>query len=407
MSLFEHILEGVPDSIFAMMEAFAADTNDKKVNLSPGIYRDDNAKTWVLPSVQKAREILVADQNLNHDISPQMGNPDLVSVARQITFKDTLSSRIITSMQTISGTGANHFIARLLSDTLQPKTVWLSNPTWENHPKIWTHVNSAIEQHLYPYYDYRTSTLDIEGMISTLKERASRGDVIILQVCAHNPTGLDPSMEDWETIAEVCEEKGIFPVLDSAYQGFATGDADNDAWAIRHFAARSRGTMEFAVTQSFSKNFGLYGERVGVLHIVTRTRGSAAKAESALKTLSRAEITSAPAFGAKVVATILQDQVLREQWQEDLKTMSGRLRHMRKRLYDELIKRNTPGNWAHLLTDIGMFSYMRLSEDQLAILRNTFHVYLLPSSRLSWTGLTSRNVEYVAESIHKVVTLSM
>ena len=158
----------------------------------------------------------MVDQNLNHDISPMMGHPDLVSVARQITFKDTLNSRIITSMQTISGTGANHFIAHLLSDSLQPKTVWLSDPTWENHPKIWTYVNSAIEQRLYPYYDYKTSTLDSGGMISTLKEKASRGDVIILQACAHNPTGLDPSRENWEAIAEVCEEKGIFPVLDSA-----------------------------------------------------------------------------------------------------------------------------------------------------------------------------------------------
>ncbi|KIM92880.1 hypothetical protein OIDMADRAFT_173656 [Oidiodendron maius Zn] len=404
MSFFEQILEAVPDSTFAMIEAFKADSNGKKVNLSPGIYRDDNAKTWVLPSVKKAKEILQADQNLNHDISPQMGYPDLVSVARQMTFKDTLDSRTVTSMQTISGTGANHFIARFLSDTLQPKTVWLSDPTWDNHPKIWRHTNPATEQRLYPYYDYKTSTLDIEGMLSTLREKASRGDVIILQACAHNPTGLDPSRENWEAIAEVCEEKEIFPIFDSAYQGFATGDADNDAWAIRHFATRVNATMEFAVAQSFSKNFGLYGERVGALHIVTRTRDSAAKVEGVLKTISRAEITSAPGFGAKVVATIIQNPTLRGQWQDDLKTMSGRLRDMRKRLYDELTKRHTPGNWGHLLTDIGMFSIMGLSQEQVAILKDTFHVYLLPSSRLSWTGLTSWNVEYVAESIHRVVT---
>ncbi|RMJ24547.1 hypothetical protein PHISP_04588 [Aspergillus sp. HF37] len=351
MSLFEQIPDVPLDSAFAMIEAYKADTSEKKANLSPGIYRDENAKTWVLPSVKEARTVLQADQNLNHDITPQMGHPDLVSVARQIIFKDTMDSRAITSMQTISGTGANHFIARLLSDVLHPKSVWLSDPSWENHAKIWRHVNPAIEQRFYPYYDYQTSTLDIGRTVSTLREQASKGDTIVLQACAHNPTGLDPSRDDWEAIAEVCEEKELFPIFDSAYQGFATGDADNDAWAIRHFTTQANGAIEFAVAQSFSKNFGLYGERVGVLHVVTRNRASATKLESILKTIARAEITSSPGFGAKVVATIMQTTALREQWQRDLETMSGRLRDMRRKLYDGLTRRATPGNWGHLLTD--------------------------------------------------------
>ncbi|RKK07380.1 hypothetical protein BFJ66_g16928, partial [Fusarium oxysporum f. sp. cepae] len=367
MSLFEQIPDAVPDNAFAMIEAFKADTDKKKVNLSPGIYRDDNAKTWVLPSVKKAREIIQADPHLNHDISPQMGYPDLVSVARQITFKDTLGNRSVTSMQTIAGTGANYLIARFLSGVTQPKTIWLSNPTWENHPKIWRHTNPATEQCLYPYYDYKTSTLDIEGMVSTLKEQASRGDVIVLQACAHNPTGLDPSREQWEAIADVCEEKGLFPIFDSAYQGFATGDIDNDGWVVRHLTARSNGTIEFAVAQSFSKNFGLYGERVGALHVVTRNHNIAARVEAALKQISRAEITSTPGFGAKVVATIVQNPELREQWQQDLDTMSSRLRDMRRRLHDELMKRDTPGNWGHVLTDIGMFSMTGLSQASFEI----------------------------------------
>ncbi|KKO98974.1 aspartate aminotransferase [Trichoderma harzianum] len=405
MALLEQIPAALPDNTFVLIEAFKVDTEKKKVNLSPGIYRDDNAKTWVLPSVKKAREVLQADPHLNHDISPQMGYPDLVSVARQITFGDTLGSRSITSMQTIAGTGANYMIARFLTYVAQPKTVWLSNPTWENHPKIWRHTNPAIEQRLYPYYDYKTSTLDIKGMISTLKEQASRGDVIVLQACAHNPTGLDPSREQWESIANVCEEKGLFPILDSAYQGFATGDIDNDGWVLRHFATRSNGAIEFAVAQSFSKNFGLYGERIGALHVVARNQETAAKVEATLKQISRAEITSTPGFGAKVVATIVQNPELRKQWQQDLNTMSGRLRDMRKRLHDELTKRETPGNWRHLLTDIGMFSITGLSQEQVTTLKDSFHVYLLPTGRLSFTGLTTGNVEYVAESIHRVLTL--
>ncbi|KAF4339690.1 aspartate aminotransferase [Fusarium beomiforme] len=401
MSVFEHIPDAVPDNAFAMIEAFKEDTYKKKVNLSPGIYRDNDAKTWILPS---ARQILQADPHLNHDISPQMGYPDLVSVAREITFKDTLGSRSITSMQTIAGTGANYLIARFLSSVSQPKTVWLSNPTWENHPKIWRHTNPATEQRLYPYYNDKTSALDIEGMISTLKEQASKGDVVVLQACAHNPTGLDPSREQWAAIADVCEEKGLFPVFDSAYQGFATGDIDNDGWVIRLFTTRSNGTVEFAVAQSFSKNFGLYGERVGALHVVTESHETALKVEAVLKQISRAEITSTPGFGAKVVATIFQNPELKEQWHKDLDTMSGRLRHMRTRLHDGLMKRGTPGHWGHLLTDIGMFSMTGLSQEQVTTLRDKFHVYLLPTGRLSFTGLTTGNVEYVAESIHHVLT---
>jgi aspartate aminotransferase, cytoplasmic len=164
----------------------------------------------------QARVILEADPSLNHELSPLLGHTDFVSVARQIAFKDALDDRIVTSMQTISGTGANHIIARFLSDNLQPKAVWLSDPTWDNHPKIWRHTNPSIEQRLYPYYDYKTAALDSEGMLSTLEEHASKGDVIILQACAHNPTGLDPSRENWEAIAEICERKGIFPIFDSA-----------------------------------------------------------------------------------------------------------------------------------------------------------------------------------------------
>ncbi|KAI0102037.1 aspartate aminotransferase-like protein [Nemania sp. FL0031] len=393
------------DGVPAMLEVFRKDTSDNKVNLSPGLYCDDDAKTWVLPAVKKAREVLLADPNFNHDVLPQLGYPDFVSVAQQITFGATLNTRAITSMQTIAGTGANQFFARLMSDTLRPTTVWLSDPSWENHAKIWTHVNAEIRQQLYPYYNYETSVLDIEGMISMLKDQAVAGDVLILQACAHNPTGLDPSREQWNRIAEICVEKKLFPLFDSAYQGFATGDADNDAWAIRYFTTYANGKIEFAVAQSFSKNFGLYGERLGALHVVAGNRDVAEKVGAVLKRIARAEITSPPGFAAKLVATIVQTPELREQWQRDMKTMSSRLRNIRQRLYDELTKRDTPGNWDHLVTDIGMFSMTGLTPEKVAILRDRFHIYLMPTGRLAFTGLTEGNVEYVAKSIHRVATM--
>ncbi|KAI1177203.1 aspartate aminotransferase-like protein [Nemania sp. FL0916] len=390
------------DAVVVLIDAFRDDSHEKKVNLCPGMYCDDNARTWVLPAVKKARELLLADPNFNHDVLPQQGYPAFVSAARQIAFGDTLNTRIITSIQTIGGTGANQFIARFMSDNHRPSTVWLSDPSWENHTQIWTYVNPEIEQCYYPYYDYKTSTLDIEGMTSTLHDRANSGDVLVLQTCGHNPTGLDLSREQWSRIAEICEDKKLFPVFDSAYQGIATGDTDEDAWAIRHFATRSYG-MEFAVAQSFSKNFGLYGERVGALHIVTNDRDVAASVQDKLKKIARAEFTSAPCFGAKIIATVFETPALREQWQCDLKTISSRLRRMRRRLYDALVKRGTPGNWGHMLTDLGFFSMTGFSPEQVAVLRDSFHIYLLPTGRLAFTGLTEAAVEYVADSIHQVI----
>lgn len=160
--------------------------------------------------------MLLANPGLKHDISPLTGHPAFVSAAQRIAFQDTLETRKITSMQTIAGTGANHIIAQLLSDVATPKTVWLSDPSWENHTKIWTHVNPSIEQRFYPYYDTKTFTLNDEGILATLNNHAKKGDVVVLQACAHNPTGVDPSQEFWKKMAKLCHEKEIFPVFDLA-----------------------------------------------------------------------------------------------------------------------------------------------------------------------------------------------
>ncbi|KAJ8121893.1 hypothetical protein ONZ43_g1773 [Nemania bipapillata] len=266
------------DGVPAMIEAFKSDTDGKKVNLGPGMYCDDDAKTWVLPAVAKARKILLTDPNFNHDVLPQLGYPDFVSVARQITFGDTLDTRTIVSMQTIAGTGANQFFAHFMSDALRPAKVYLAD-----------------------FYCFASSS-----------------------------------------------------------QGFATGDIDNDGWAIRHFTKCANGKMEFAVAQSFSKNFGLYGERIGALHLVVDNRNIAARVEETLKRIARAEITSPPGFGAKIIATVMQTSALREQWQQDIKTMSSRLQNIRQRLYDELTKRSTPGNWGHFVTDVGISKHLSL-----------------------------------------------
>ncbi|KAJ4021205.1 hypothetical protein NW752_004212 [Fusarium irregulare] len=351
-----------PDAAFSLIADFKADTNENKVDLCPGFYRDDNAKPWVLPSVAQAKEQIHADPSLDHEHLPLTGHTGLLRDAQKLVFGNSRGLKRVVSIQTVSGTGANHIAAQFLATKLKPKRVWISNPSWINHTEIWKLVGRDIEQRFYPYYDAAHHSVDFEAMTETLRKEACDGDVIILHACAHNPTGADLTSQQWESIARVCKELGLFPVFDMAYQGFASGDLDRDASAITYFFDTL--DLEFAVAQSFSKNFGLYGERVGVLHMVALDTETAVKVTPLLTQLSRAEITSCPSYGARIIAKILSNPSLYDQWLQDLVTMSQRMKSMRKALYRGLQRRRVRGSWEHLLTDIGMFSMMGLTRDQ-------------------------------------------
>ncbi|KAL1614290.1 hypothetical protein SLS54_009857 [Diplodia seriata] len=307
--------------------------------------------------LSQAEELIYEDPIKDHEHLPLSGHPGLVAGAQRLVFGlDPKLTARIASVQTVSGTGANHLGARFLSDALAPKRVWISDPSWINHPEVWQNVNPNIGRRAYPYYAKDTQSVDFDGMVDTLRRDAAPGDIVILHGCAHNPTGLDLTEEQWKTVAKLCKEKG---------QGFASGNLEKDAWPIRHFVDGQ--CMEVAVAQSFSKNFGLYGERVGALHIVTQSAEVMSKVVGKLTRLQRAEITSPPAYGARIVARILGDARLMDQWQDDLDTMSGRMKQMRKRLYEELKKRDAPGSWDHILSEIGMFSMTGLSACQSAM----------------------------------------
>ncbi|KAG8354005.1 hypothetical protein FVEN_g8116 [Fusarium venenatum] len=349
MSLLADLPTTQPDEAFALVADFKADTNEQKVDLCPGFYRDDKAKPWVLPSVAQGKERIHGDSSLDHEHLPLAGHPGLLLGSQKLLFGTTRDLKRVSSIQTVS-------------------------------------VRHRV---------------DFEAMTETLRKNARAGDVIILHACAHNPTGADLTSEQWKTVAEICKKSSLFPVFDIAYQGFASGDLDQDASAINHFYDRS--DLEFAVAQSFSKNFGLYGERIGVLHVVALDMETAAKLTPLLTRLSRAEITSCPSYGARIVAEILSGPNLYEQWLRDLVTMSERMKSMRRSLYQGLKRREVKGSWEHLLTDIGMFSMTGLTRAQVDKLRTDHHVYLLPSGRLSVTGLTSGNVDYVAEALLTVL----
>ncbi|KAH6661552.1 pyridoxal phosphate-dependent transferase [Plectosphaerella plurivora] len=397
--------KALADLHYGLRAEFQEDKHPDKINLVIGAYKDEAGQPWVLPVVKKAAQLYHEDPQQNHEYLPLAGDPRFCSAAARVLFGDVtlLDLNQLCSSQTISGTGAVHlgaiFLARFLRE-FNP-TVYLSDPTWDNHAAIFRHAGLSIEW--YPYYETTTRSLDIEGMIQKL-ESATRGSVVVLQACAHNPTGLDPTPEQWKRLASVVQKSGLFPFFDCAYQGFATGGLARDSFPIRYFAEQG---IEMFVAQSFSKNLGLYGQRTGCLHFVAVPGPDAgtitARVASQLAALQRVEISTPAAYGAKIASLVLNDKKLFSEWSEDLETMSGRIASMRALLRKGLEDRQIPGDWSHITAQIGMFAYTGLSAEQVDMLRSRWHVYMLPSGRMSVSGLNESNIDYVASAIDAVV----
>ncbi|KAK2877790.1 hypothetical protein FQN49_001188 [Arthroderma sp. PD_2] len=395
------------DPLFGLAAACRADTSDKKIDLGIGAYRDSNAKPWVLPVVKKADQLLRDDPTLNHEYLPIAGLKDFTTAAQKLILGEdspAIRDKRVVTFQTISGTGAVHlgglFIAKFFPSTPKP-TIYLSNPTWPNHPQIFNTVH--LESAYYPYFNPATKGLNLEGMLKSIRA-APTGSVILLHPCAHNPTGVDPTQHQWKQIATVIRERNHFPFFDCAYQGFASGDLARDSWAVRYFIAEG---FEMCISQSFAKNFGLYGERAGAFHFITAPGPNAAEAlsnvASQLAILQRSEISNPPAYGARIASTILNDPVLFKEWEQDLHTMSGRIVEMRQGVRDRLEQMGTPGTWDHITNQIGMFSFTGLTEQQVQILREKWHIYMTKNGRISMAGLNVNNIDYFAEAVDAVV----
>ncbi|KAI0482169.1 aspartate aminotransferase [Xylariaceae sp. FL0804] len=402
----EVVPQAPEDALFGLMRAYKADENPDKVDLGIGAYRDDNAKPWVLPVVKKADEILRNDPDLNHEYAPIMGLEPFTSKAAELILggadSPAIKEKRVTSVQTISGTGAVHlgalFLAKFYPGT---KKVYLSNPTWANHNQIFSNVHIPVAQ--YPYFSKQTKGLDFEGMKSAILGAPDRS-VILLHACAHNPTGVDPTLDQWKEIAAIMRQKSHFPFFDCAYQGFASGDLMQDNAAVRHFVEQG---FELVIAQSFAKNFGLYGERAGCFHAVTAPAADAsatsARVASQLAILQRAEISNPPLYGARIAAACLNDPALFAEWEANLRTMAGRIIDMRTQLRARLEELNgRPDSWRHITDQIGMFSFTGLTEDQVLRLRRDAHIYCTTNGRISMAGLNTKNVDYVARAIDKV-----
>ena len=291
-----------------------------------------------------------------------------------------------------------------LSKFYHPNTkraVYFSNPTWVNHHQIFSNV--YLPHHTYPYFSTKTKGLDFGGMIEAI-EKAPEGNIILLHPCAHNPTGVDPTQEQWKEICKVMQAKKQFPFFDCAYQGFASGDLNKDAWAVRYFVDQG---FELCIAQSYAKNFGLYGERAGCFHFVTSPSPDAentiSRIASQLAILQRSEISNPPAYGARIASLVLNDAELFAEWEDNLRTMSGRIIDMRNTLRSKLEELGTPGTWNHITDQIGMFSFTGLTEKQVLKIREDAHVYMTKNGRISMAGLNTHNIEYFAKAVDKVV----
>ncbi|ODV68074.1 PLP-dependent transferase [Hyphopichia burtonii NRRL Y-1933] len=406
---FANIQELPPDPLFGLKARYNADSRADKVDLGIGAYRDNNGKPWILPAVKQAEQKLINSEGYNHEYLSISGyEPFLKESAKVILGEDSVAIKQnkIVSQQSLSGTGALHLAGAFLKNFYTGSNegkVYLSKPTWANHNQIFTSLGLKVDS--YPYWDNDNKSLDLKGFLNSIKQ-APNGSIFLLHACAHNPTGLDPTKDQWVQILNEISQKNHVILFDSAYQGFASGDLEKDAFAIRSAINNDKIKTPIVICQSFAKNVGMYGERVGAVHIINNednyeTINRAIKSQ--LNKLIRSEVSNPPAYGAKIVATVLSDAKLRSQWDQDLTTMSSRIIKMRNHLKQLLIELKTPGNWDHITNQTGMFSFTGLTPEMVSRLEEKHGVYLVSSGRASVAGLNEHNVEKVAKAFDEVV----
>nr|OQO26847.1 Aspartate aminotransferase, mitochondrial [Rachicladosporium sp. CCFEE 5018] len=399
-SFWTQVPQGPPDAILGITEAFKKDSHPQKINLGVGAYRDDKGKPYVLPSVRTAEQKIV-QENMDKEYAGITGVPDFTKAAAVLAYgKDSapLKEGRIAITQTISGTGAlrigGAFLQRFYPNA---KAIYIPTPSWANHKAVF--LDSGLEVKQYKYYNKDTIGLDFDGMLADIKAMP-KGSMVLLHACAHNPTGIDPTEEQWKAISDAMKEGGHFPFFDMAYQGFASGDTDKDAFALRYFLKESH---QPCLAQSFAKNMGLYGERVGAFSIVTSSPEEKAKVDSQIKILVRPLYSNPPVHGARIASKILNDPALNKQWLGEVKEMADRIITMRALLKENLEKLGSKRDWSHITSQIGMFAYTGLGKQEMERLAQECSVYATKDGRISVAGITSGNVERLAQSIFKIV----
>jgi len=398
--MFKEVPTAPADAILKLAGLFKADKFEKKCNLGVGAYRTAEGKTWILPSVAAAEKAVISEAGVDKEYVPIDGKPEYKKAVQELIFTPAeIASGKLVTVQALSGTGSLQIIGQFLKEFLGVNTIHIPDPTWGNHPAIFKRAGIPNVPK-YPYWHAATKRLDFDGMIGALN-KANAGDAVLLHAVAHNPTGVDPSEAQWHKIVEVCKQKKLIVLLDNAYQGYASGNLAKDGFAQTLFANSG---LEYFIAQSFAKNFGLYGERIGYIHVNCASKEVAEPVLSQLKILVRQAYSSPPRHGAAIVNKILTNADLKKQWLGELNLMSNRIVEMRTALRSAIEAKKTPGTWNHVTDQIGMFTYTGLNKAQVEQMVNECHIYMTADGRISVAGLNPGNVDYVAECINKVAT---
>ncbi len=390
-----------PDAILGLAEAFRADPREGKINLTAGVFLDATGKTPLLPTVIEAEDRLAAARGGRsyRPIDGEVAYRELVRALVLGSNHEAVGSGRALATQTPGGTGGLRVAADLLRRTGSGSTLWMSEPTWPNHPQLFQAAGFKIRS--YPYTDTTGRRIEETAMLDALRG-ASPGDIVLLHGCCHNPTGVDPSLALWSQLGDLVEELGVLPLVDLAYQGFGDG-LEQDAAGLRELI---RPGMELLVSTSYSKTFSLYAERVGSLLVIARSAEDAAAVQTHVKAAIRVNYSNPPAHGADIVRTILSDPDLRSRWEVELAGMRDRINDNRKALVAALEERSIPGSWGAIADQRGMFALLGLTPQQVARLREEHAVYVVGRGRINVAGFSSTNMGTFADALGSVLASS-
>jgi len=394
--MFENVAMAPPDAILGLTEAFNSDPRPEKINLGVGVYKDENGATPVLDSVKQA-EARLLDAETTKGYLPMPGAPEYGAAVQTLLFGGgrEMAGRAVT-LHAPGGTGALRVAGDFIKQTFPAARLWVSEPTWANHKGIFGAAGLDIKT--YPYYDQANACLDFDAMVAALGDVPAT-DVVLLHACCHNPTGMDPSAEQWQAVADTATKQGFVPLVDFAYQGLSDG-LEEDAAGLRTLC----GTCpELLVASSFSKNLGLYRERTGALTLVAGSEDAAQRCLSQVKLCVRRNYSNPPAHGGGIATTVLNDPELRALWEDEVKAMRDRINGMRQLFVDTLAAKGVERDFSFITRQRGMFSFSGLNKDQVDRLREDYAIYLVGSGRINVAGMTPANMDGLCEAIAAVL----
>ena len=396
--MFQNVEYYPGDPILGLIEKYNEDPNPKKVNLGVGVYYDNEGHLPILDCVKKVEKEL-AEKNLPHNYLPIDGLTGYRQACQNLLFgpnHEAVQSGRIATTASLGGSGALRIGAEFIHHWFPDAKVYVSNPTWANHIGIFESAGCEVSK--YPYYDPNTNGIKIAELKNFLSNLEA-GNIVLLHPCCHNPTGIDPTTQQWDDILAIVKQRGLIPFMDFAYQGLGE-DLDQDAYAIRKAVDLG---LSFFVSNSFSKNMSLYGERVGALSVICSTTEEAKLVQSQLKLIIRRFYSSPPGHGNYIVDKTLNDPILFKQWEKEVYEIRDRIRAMRIHLHDVLQEKLPDRDFTYLSAQRGMFSFTGLSSDQVARLQCEYSIYIVENGRMCVAGLNSRNIDYVAQAMAEVL----